>query len=230
MFDFVVQLFATLGPIALAVMGFWVSIKPPSRKRRAHWMWAGAFSIVGIVTWIGSFMELRGTDTILGSIWEKVNVDIGPRLEFSGIKQASSTGDLTIQLANTRDIDAVGFSLSGMIAAVDDPNEIEEHFSQIRKYILENAALVRSGTPISRGMGVGLPPFKLVDYELLAKTAAKRQLYVFAMAIYVAERTPENKLWVTSVCAKIVKPFTDFQACQLHNGYFYSDKQLTGVP
>ena len=96
--------------------------------------------------------------------------------------------------------------------------------------MLENSALVRSGTPISRGMGVGLPSFKLSDYDLLAKNAGKRHLYVLAMAIYVAERTPENKLWVTSVCAEIVKPFTDFQACQLHNGYFYSDKQLTGVP
>jgi hypothetical protein len=230
MFDTVVQVLATVGPIALAVMGFWVSIKPSSPKSRANWMWAASFVIVGVATGIASFSELRGTDTILGSIWEKVNVENGPRLEFAGVKQDPSTGNIAIQFSNTKDVDAAGYRLGATISLIDEPYQIEEHFSQLRKYIIENTVLERGGTPISRGMGITLPPIKLpMDYDSLTIDAGKRHLYMFVIAAYVAERTPPDRLWVTSVCAKIVKPFTGFEACQRHNGYFYSDKKLTGV-
>ncbi len=70
------QIIAALGPIALAIMGAWVSIKAPSLTGRAHKVWAAAFVLVGIITASSNFIELRGTDQILDRIWDKVGQSI----------------------------------------------------------------------------------------------------------------------------------------------------------
>jgi hypothetical protein len=70
--EFLVQLSAASGPIILAVMGVVVSLNPPDRSGVIHKIWAGAFIAIGAVSAFSIFFELRGTDQILGQIWEHV--------------------------------------------------------------------------------------------------------------------------------------------------------------
>jgi hypothetical protein len=58
------QLLFSAGPIALAIMGAYVSISPPSQKQRLGWI--VGFIIVGGVSALSIFLEVRGTDIAVG--------------------------------------------------------------------------------------------------------------------------------------------------------------------
>jgi len=73
MLDTLVQIAAAVGPVMLAVMGVWVSIRPPSPYGRAHWLWAASFVLVGVITAVALFRELRSSEAVLDRIWEVVS-------------------------------------------------------------------------------------------------------------------------------------------------------------
>jgi hypothetical protein len=70
MIETFVQIAAAFGPVLLAIMGVIVSLSPPDRIGRAHKVWAASFVVVGAFSALAIFFELRGTDKILGQIWE----------------------------------------------------------------------------------------------------------------------------------------------------------------
>jgi hypothetical protein len=70
--DTLIQASAAFGPVLLAIMGVVVSLNPPDRIGRAHKIWAWSFAIVGFLAALAIFFEFRGTDQILGQIWEHV--------------------------------------------------------------------------------------------------------------------------------------------------------------
>lgn len=59
-----IQITAVGGPILLAIMGLGVSLSPPSPEGRVHWVWFGAFVIVGLVTTYANYRELSSSDAI----------------------------------------------------------------------------------------------------------------------------------------------------------------------
>jgi hypothetical protein len=228
----VTQFIAAIGPVLLAIMGLIVSLWPPRKGSKGSRVWAAAFIVIGVPTALSIFTELRGTDVTLETILEKVSgISTGPRLEFAGIKTEDSEGHakLTLQFSNTRDIDAVAYYLVGTILVTKDDNiDIEMAFSEMKKNMLEHLPRTK-GVPISRGMGVGLAVLTISSDQLLSVRDGTQRAYAMALAAYSAENTPTNRIWVTEICAKITKPFTDFQACESHNAYVYTDNNLTNV-
>jgi hypothetical protein len=85
------------------------------------------------------------------------------------------------------------------------------------------------GVPITRNMGVGLtlPPIPAYDVSLVREN--KRRAYIVTVVSYIDTKTPQGYVWITQVCAKITKLFTEFQSCPSHNGFFYSDTKLTQI-
>jgi len=63
-----IQVAATGGPIALAMMGLYMSVRPPSATGKIHWPWFIAFAILGIIATAANFIELHGTDVSLAEI------------------------------------------------------------------------------------------------------------------------------------------------------------------
>lgn len=82
-----------------------------------------------------------------------------------------------------------------------------------------------------RCMGIGLQLREIARSDIDAAKEGVHPMYVFVLAAYVGPETPKDHLWVTELCARIKKPFDgNLEACQTHNGYYYSDSNLTGVP
>jgi len=79
--DLLIQIAAAGGPIMLAVMGIIVSLSPPEKPGKLQRRWAISFALVGILSFFAIFNEMRGTDQILGQIWEHIK----------GIKTVSPT-------------------------------------------------------------------------------------------------------------------------------------------
>lgn len=60
--EIITQVSAVLGPIILAFMGLYVSVKPPKKKGRGHWVWFGAFGLIGLGAAAANFRELSSAD------------------------------------------------------------------------------------------------------------------------------------------------------------------------
>lgn len=60
--DRALEIIITCGPIILAGMGLYVSIRPPHGKPWVHWIWFGAFVVVGGLTATASYREMRDAD------------------------------------------------------------------------------------------------------------------------------------------------------------------------
>jgi hypothetical protein len=86
------QLLFSVGPIALAIMGAYVSINPPARRGA----WSAGFIVVGAISAFVIFQEVRGTDMAIDDMSGKIaalekQTKRSPRLEFVGIE--TSTAD-----------------------------------------------------------------------------------------------------------------------------------------
>jgi hypothetical protein len=62
------QLVAAYGPWLLALMGAAVSIWPPNRKGKWHWLWLAAFVVVGVPTGNATYREMQASDSANGDI------------------------------------------------------------------------------------------------------------------------------------------------------------------
>jgi hypothetical protein len=239
--DTLIQFTAAVGPIALAIMGVVVSLKPP-RTGRGRVFWAVAFAVVVVPAALAVFWELRGTDETLAKIWERVGaVPRGPRLEFAGLKKSDADGDavFSIQFSNSSEVDATAYRISGALVPTEkDDSDLKKAFTDIqierafldsKHDILNNIPLSLGGPPLSRGMGIGLPNLKLPKNDVRLISDGTYTLYVLALAAYVGKDAAPDHLWVTEVCAKVLRPFDTFQPCDDHNGYFYTDQKLSDV-
>ena len=235
MLDFLVQLIAAFGPIILAIMGVVVSIRPPPPTGTAHWVWAAVFIAVGALTAISLFRELRGTDELLVQIWGKVNDNaelLGPKIEFAGIEAKEVDGAFfpIIHVSNTSDIEATGYLLTGSIVITeDDNNDIEKAIKSAKDFLIRNPVQASGSLPLTRGMGAELPLPKIDLKYVDMINDGKRRAYVLFLASYVNNKTPADHVWVTEVCAKIIKLFSKFQSCPAHNGFFYTDRSLSDI-
>ena len=127
MLEAITQIIAAAGPITLAIMGVAVSLNPPSATGRAHYIWAAAFFVVGVISAGAVFMEIRGTDETLNALKTelaalKKESQRAPRLEFSGVKSSRESGGqqtTNITFINTSDIDIIDYYLSGSVYTLD---------------------------------------------------------------------------------------------------------------
>jgi hypothetical protein len=71
--DTAIQAAAVGGPVILALMGLYVSIRPPIVTGKVHWVWFSAFAIVGVIATFANFVELHGADTLQQEI--KAGID-----------------------------------------------------------------------------------------------------------------------------------------------------------
>ncbi|HVA16537.1 MAG TPA: hypothetical protein VMV59_02370 [Candidatus Dormibacteraeota bacterium] len=58
----IIQIAATGGPVILAFMGLYVSVRPPRSMGRTHWYWFAAFMFFGVLASAGNFLELRNSN------------------------------------------------------------------------------------------------------------------------------------------------------------------------
>jgi hypothetical protein len=220
------QLLFSAGPIVLAIMGAYVSISPPSQKQRLGWI--VGFIIVGGVSALFIFLEVRGTDTAVNNMLEQIatlqkQTKRHPRFEFAGIRTSSADdGSIwaTPQFLNTSDVDAISYRMVASIArrtTLPTQGDIDAMDKELSKYQMRQ---MQNGTGISRGMGVSAPPIK-ISKDTVDNDGGKGPFYLIVIAEY-AEREPDNgDYWRTEVCAKITKPFTAFAACPVFNHYLH---------
>jgi len=139
-----------------------------------------------------------------------------------------------MQFRNTRDIDAVWHYMVGTVSTNDDSPDLDEMFALLKRDLqpqARNIRIISKAVSISRGMGIGLQLREIARSDIDAAKEGVHPMYVFVLAAYVGPETPKDHLWVTELCARIKKPFDgNLEACQTHNGYYYSDSNLTGVP
>jgi hypothetical protein len=230
--DTTIELISAFGPIALAIMGVVVSIRPPSSRGARHIVWAAAFGAVGLLTAVCNFYELRGTDTILTQIWEKLTETKGPRMQFSGLSPDNSSGKVGLGFLNSSDVDAVAYNLHGaiLITAKDDENEIIKQFSNMKNDLSAQLKLERVSLPLSKGdERVWVTPDMPAQSAMNALLSGNAHGYILALAIYIGQDTPEGYLWATQVCLMIQKWPNDLVPCKSHNGYFYSKDMLSQI-
>jgi hypothetical protein len=221
------QLLFSAGPIALAMMGAYVSISPPSQKQR--FIWITGFIIVGIVSAFFIFLEVRGTDTAIDNLLGQIAIlqkqtKRNPRFEFAGIKTSTAAdGSIlaTPQFSNTSNVDAISYRMVSSIARrtmLPTQGDMDLMDKELSKYPMRS---IPNGIEISRGMGVSASPMR-ISKDTIDNDRGNGPFYLLAIAEY-AEKEPDNNgdYWRTEVCAKITKLFTDFEACPVFNQYLH---------
>jgi hypothetical protein len=214
------------GPIALAIMGAYVSISPPSQKQRLGWI--VGFIIVGGVSALFIFLEVRGTDTAVDKMLEQIatlqkQTKRSPRFEFAGIKtSAVDDGSVwaTPQFSNTSDVDATSYRMVSSIArrtTLPTQGDIDAMDKELSKYQM---GPMPNGTGISRGMGAAAPPMK-ISKDTVENDGGNGPFYLLAIAEYATKEPDNGDYRRTEVCAKITRPFTDFEACPVLNQYLH---------
>jgi hypothetical protein len=229
--DTIIQFMAAAGPIALAIMGVAVSLRPPPPSGKAHLVWAGAFAAIGIISFLAIFNEIRSTDETLAEL--RKNTERGPRFEFAGIKSSVSpdgTKYTDINFSNTSDLDI--FSFNSQIQIFSLSSEPDKNSLQKMKKDVSAKQLLRdkSSVYISRGMGFSVKAPYIWDI-FDTNTRNGLNTYIVALLIYVDKDTDQNHYWVTEYCAKILSKDemnnqTNFAPCGKFNRHYYSDLEL----
>jgi len=232
--DAVIQFLAAAGPIALAIMGVAVSLRPPTPTGKAHLFWAGAFVVIGLASVVALFREIRSTDETLAEL--RKNTEHGPRLEFGGIKSKTSPNGAkytTVNFYNSSDLDILSFnSQTKIYSSPTNPSETEfkEMRNDIAKLGLNRTA---SSLYISRGMGVSVNiPFIWDIFESNSKKNINT--YLISIFVYIDKNTDINHYWATEYCAKILSKdekngSTEFSPCPGFNRNYYSDTKMKEV-
>jgi hypothetical protein len=225
MLDLFIQLAAACGPIALAVMGVIVSLSPPSGSRKAHRIWAGAFAVVGILSASAIFFELRGTDQILGQIWEHIKkpqappvvAKTGARLFFrvDGFKKGDKT--LAVNMSNGGDVMARTGSLVGSYYTLVDHILSEKEEDANYEVTLKSPPRMGVGIeiPINVGRAIDLE-INLTDAQYDSIVNGTMHFYLFVVAVFRDELTPSGKTNLSSVCTHFTKNTTAGLVCLSH--------------
>jgi hypothetical protein len=78
-------------------------------------------------------------------------------------------------------------------------------------------------------VGISLKTERISDKEIDLVNNGSKKMYVVMLAIYANSQAPINRIWVTEVCARITKPFNDFESCPANNRYFFADRFLARI-
>src|SRR4051794_32179773 len=219
MLDFLIQLAAAAGPIALAIMGVVVSLNPPSPKWNRTW--AGAFAIVGILAAAAIFFELRGTDQLLGKIWEHIRepqpavAKTGARLFFN---VADSQRTLDVNISNNGDVMArVNTVVISRWALFDHvlTNKEEDDFYRSALNALQ---------PMGSGMEVPVNFGHITEFEFPNLTDQQydsiingmMNFYLVVITSFKDELTPSGRTNIASVCTRFIKNTNAGFACSSH--------------
>jgi hypothetical protein len=170
-------------------------------------------------------------------IWLKFHKpNPGPRFEFQGIKTEHKDGYYvpSIQISNTSDVDATSNFVAGGIFISDFSNDsnnkdvsaaMNAAKDMAKKFILTPSDQL----PITRGMGISLKTVPISDADVDSVNNGSKKMYVVWLAEYANSREPIKNVWVTALCAQVIKPFEGFQTCPFLNGYFYADRSLNRI-
>jgi len=162
---------------------------------------------------------------------------LGPRLEFSGLKAENNGGYSVpiIKVYNTSEFAVSSYHLIGSVFLSDLENNLENE--EVNNAInrmedeAKNVVLVPvDQLQITRGMGVELKlQNQFSDSDIASVNNGSKKMYIVMLAIYKTPQTPKNRMWVTELCSRVTKPWTDFQSCPSHNKYFFSDRSLNKI-
>jgi hypothetical protein len=135
MLDTLIQLIAAAGPIVLAIMGIVVSLYPPQPQGRAHFVWAGAFVIIGLITGCCLFTELRGTDAVLDKIWNKLSseedssfIDVLNVVPVKVPNNSLNFFNIAVSNIGNKPATRVSFSASGFISKSNLSQQEIKHY------------------------------------------------------------------------------------------------------
>lgn len=165
-------------------------------------------------------------------------VEIGPRLEFAGLKAEHNSGyySPSIQVNNTSDIPVTSHFLIGSVFLSDYENNSENKDIQMLITKMEanaqeiNLATEPSQIQVTRGTGMRLViQQQFSDDDIKSVSNGTKKMYVVMLAVYRSPKTPKDEMWVTELCARVTKPFTDFQSCPSYNRYYLSDRFLKKI-
>jgi hypothetical protein len=245
--DIAVQIIATFGPIALAVMGVWVSLSPPLNAGRSRWIWSGAFAFIGIITACALFIELRGTDTALDQIWAKVSSDENSALiDVGGLDPVKSPAGLgtyfNLQYASTGKITAlrVTLSVSGVLSVNTLPHDsVMQYINLLR---LDDILWEKNPSSIS-DMSVGSRKITTVlkadsdlshkesnvlyvdDGQFNAISIGKMGLYIFTIVRYEDKNNLDKSYTQLENCEYYTLSYMYSHSCY-HNQTIVKDKRF----
>jgi hypothetical protein len=223
MLDLLLQIAAACGPIALAVMGVVVSLNPPSGSRKAHRIWAGAFALVGILSASAIFFELRGTDQILGQIWEHIkepqpDKKTGARIFFTVGGFTKDKKKLQVGMINNGDVLARVGAIVAAHSILEDRilSEKEEHalYDAALKGLPPMGSGLETSVGMNRTVDIDLPNLTDAQYDNIINGTA--YLYVVVVINFRDEVTPSDKTNLASVCTHFSKNTESGLACFSH--------------
>jgi hypothetical protein len=222
MLEFVTQIFAAFGPLTLTVMGLVVSIRPPKAEGHAHWIWLAAFVAVGLPTALSTFVELRGTDTLLAQIWERVEKPIaskeGARFFLTSGPLNRETKTMNIFAINRGDVVA-----RASIEGVDDVIYVDHILSEKEeddffKDLETGLPAIGTGIDFLQGVGrtmtIDLPRTE-ADFDNMLNN--KGYIYVLFLISFTDETTPPGKRFFASLCSRYQGTLSVPKICFGHN-------------
>jgi hypothetical protein len=218
-----IQIAAACGPVILAVMGVIVAFVPPSKAGVANKIWIASFIIVGLVTAPAVLYELRGSDQIMGRIWERVQGMSGPSKEGARFIMHAApvnkeTKTVEIGAINKGDLVARTNS-SGATQQVLSPyllsaKEEDEWFERAKAKLSTSGA----GADFLRETGHSMTfEVNLTDDQLESVVAGQSYFYIFFVTSFQDELTPPGKRFLASMCIHYRGRLDMAQLCYGHN-------------